>query len=92
MYMHTLHDALFIGYNQSLENAHSIALSQRTSNMPLIQDETFNDNDIINNLIDFEDGQEEPDCLRANKIYTGIWLSNKSEKHFLKIDTSSERS
>ncbi|GFX10356.1 hypothetical protein TNCV_1867511 [Trichonephila clavipes] len=31
--------------------------------MHLIEDETFNDSDIINNLIDYEDGQEKPDSL-----------------------------
>ncbi|GFT15826.1 hypothetical protein TNCV_3314341 [Trichonephila clavipes] len=35
----------------------------------LIEDEAFNDSDIINNLIDYEDGQEVPDSLRADKIY-----------------------
>ncbi|GFU34790.1 hypothetical protein TNCV_2319861 [Trichonephila clavipes] len=38
------------------------------------------------------DGHEEPDSLRADRIYAGIQLSNKAEKHFLKIDTNSERS
>ncbi|GFV35009.1 uncharacterized protein TNCV_3025991 [Trichonephila clavipes] len=47
--------------------------------------------DIINNLIDFEDEQEELDSLKADKIYAGIQLSNKLEKHFLKMDTNSER-
>ncbi|GFU00688.1 uncharacterized protein TNCV_4818521 [Trichonephila clavipes] len=60
--------------------------------MHLIEDETFNDSGIINNLIDYENGHEEPDSLRADTIYAGIQLSEKSEKHFLKIDTNSERS
>ncbi|PRD24314.1 UNVERIFIED_CONTAM: hypothetical protein NCL1_44149 [Trichonephila clavipes] len=35
----------------------------------LIEDETFNNSDIImKNLIDYEDGQEEPDSLRADTI------------------------
>lgn len=58
----------------------------------MIEDETVNDSDIINNLIDYEDGQEEPDSITADKIYAGIQLSNKLEKHFLKIDTNAERS
>ncbi|GFX58382.1 hypothetical protein TNCV_306721 [Trichonephila clavipes] len=45
-------------YNQSPDNAHSVALSQRSSSPRLIEDETFNDSDIINNLINNEDGQE----------------------------------
>ncbi|GFW35354.1 forkhead box protein L2 [Trichonephila clavipes] len=37
--------------------------------MPLIEDESFNNSDNTNNLIDYEDGQERLDTLRANKIY-----------------------
>ncbi|GFV76929.1 uncharacterized protein TNCV_689991 [Trichonephila clavipes] len=33
----------------------------------LIEEETLNDSDIINDLIDYEDGQEEPDSLRGDK-------------------------
>ncbi|GFS91546.1 beta-scruin [Trichonephila clavipes] len=75
--------ALFIGYTHSLNNARSIAFSQRSSSTRLIEDEIFNDSDIINNLIDYEDGHEELDSLRAATIYAGIQLTNKSEKHFL---------
>ncbi|GFX10349.1 uncharacterized protein TNCV_1867441 [Trichonephila clavipes] len=67
MYMHTLQDALLIGYKQSLDNARSIASSQCTSSAHLIEDETFKDRDIINNLIDYKDGQEESDSLRVDK-------------------------
>ncbi|GFW32330.1 hypothetical protein TNCV_674891 [Trichonephila clavipes] len=42
-----------------------IAFSQRSSSPRLIQDETFYDSDIINNLIDWEDGHEESDSLRV---------------------------
>ncbi|GFW52184.1 uncharacterized protein TNCV_2426311 [Trichonephila clavipes] len=91
MYIRTLQDARLIGYKQSLDNTRSIAFSQHTSSTHLIDDETFNDSDIINTLIDYEDGQEEPDSLRVDKIYPGMQLSNKLETHFLKIDTSSER-
>ncbi|GFX87289.1 uncharacterized protein TNCV_3820191 [Trichonephila clavipes] len=42
-------------------------------------------------LIDYEDGQEELDSLRSDKIYAGIQISKKSEKHFPEIDTNSER-
>ncbi|GFV38627.1 uncharacterized protein TNCV_1803731 [Trichonephila clavipes] len=57
-----------------------------------MEDETFNDSDINNNLIDYEDEQEEPDSQRVHKIYFGIQIFNKSQKQFLKIDTNSERS
>ncbi|GFW17247.1 uncharacterized protein TNCV_1957181 [Trichonephila clavipes] len=62
----TLQDALIICYKQSPDNAHSVAFSQRFSPR-LIEDETFNNSDIINNLIYYEDGQEELDSLRADK-------------------------
>ncbi|PRD27952.1 UNVERIFIED_CONTAM: hypothetical protein NCL1_33895 [Trichonephila clavipes] len=78
-------DALCIGYKQSLDNTCSIPFFERSSSTHLNEDETFNDNNIINNLIDNKDGQEEPDSSRADKIYAGIQLSNKLEKHFLKI-------
>ncbi|GFX61534.1 uncharacterized protein TNCV_2745091 [Trichonephila clavipes] len=65
--MKTLQDALFIFYKQSYDNAHSVAFSQRPSSQCLIEDETFNDSDIMNNLIDYEDGQEVPDSLRVDK-------------------------
>ncbi|GFU34767.1 hypothetical protein TNCV_2319731 [Trichonephila clavipes] len=71
---------MFICYEQSLDNARSIAYSQRTGSTHLIEDETFNDSDIINNSRDYIDEQEEPDSSRVDKIYTGILLSNKSEK------------
>ncbi|GFT12696.1 uncharacterized protein TNCV_5094611 [Trichonephila clavipes] len=90
MYIYTLQDALLIGYKHSLDNARSIAFSQRASSTHLIEDEIFIDNDIINNLVDFE--HEELDSLRADAIFAGIQLSNNSEKHFLKIDTNSEKS
>ncbi|GFW06175.1 uncharacterized protein TNCV_36511 [Trichonephila clavipes] len=91
MYKHTLQDALFICYEQSLDDAHPVASSQHTNSPCLIEDLTLNDSDIINNLIDYVEGQEEPNSLRADKIYSRIKLSNKLEKRFLKIDTNSER-
>ncbi|GFU49622.1 hypothetical protein TNCV_4143901 [Trichonephila clavipes] len=57
------------GCEKSLDNARSIVFSQRPSSTRLIEDETFNDNDIINNLTDFEDVQAEPDFLRSDKKY-----------------------
>ncbi|GFW93975.1 hypothetical protein TNCV_4812931 [Trichonephila clavipes] len=72
MYLHTPKDALFVGYKQSIDNARTIAFSQSTSSTHLIGEETFNDNDIINNLIDYEDGNEEMDSLRADTICAGI--------------------
>ncbi|GFT84998.1 hypothetical protein TNCV_2507921 [Trichonephila clavipes] len=56
--MQTLQDALFICYKQSPDNAHLVAFSQHSSSSRLIEDETFNDSGIMNNLIDYEDGQE----------------------------------
>ncbi|GFV28755.1 uncharacterized protein TNCV_3987051 [Trichonephila clavipes] len=91
MYIHALQNAIFICNKQSPDNARSAAFPQRASSPRLIEDETFNDRDIFNNLIDYEEGQE-LDSSTADKIYTGIQLSNKLEKHFLKIDTHSERS
>ncbi|GFX20927.1 uncharacterized protein TNCV_79821 [Trichonephila clavipes] len=44
-----------------------VAFSQRSSSPRLIEEENFNDSDIVNNLIDYEDGQEEPDSLRVDK-------------------------
>ncbi|GFX62289.1 pro-Pol polyprotein [Trichonephila clavipes] len=64
-------DALFICYEQSPDNAGSVALSQRANNPRLFEDETFDDSDIINNLVDYENGQEELDPLRANKNMQG---------------------
>ncbi|GFV38587.1 hypothetical protein TNCV_132261 [Trichonephila clavipes] len=51
----TLQDALFICYKQSPHNASSIAFSQRASSRRMNEDETVNDSDIINNLINYED-------------------------------------
>ncbi|GFT57193.1 hypothetical protein TNCV_1692031 [Trichonephila clavipes] len=58
MYIYTPQDALFIGYKQSLDRARSIAFSQLASSTRLSEDEAFYVSDIINNLIDYEDGQE----------------------------------
>ncbi|GFX98506.1 hypothetical protein TNCV_4002751 [Trichonephila clavipes] len=78
MYAHTLQDAQLIGYKKSPDSgARFIAFSQSTSSRHLLEDETFNDSYIINNLIDYEDGYEEPDFLTANTTYAGIQLSNK---------------
>ncbi|GFY35487.1 uncharacterized protein LOC103524116 [Trichonephila clavipes] len=63
----TLQDSLLIWFKQSPDNAHSVAFSQRSSSPRLNEDDTFNDSDIINNLIDYEDGPEEPDSLRVDK-------------------------
>ncbi|GFT19584.1 hypothetical protein TNCV_2534621 [Trichonephila clavipes] len=48
----------------SPDNAHPFAFPQRSSSPYFIGDETFNDSDIINNLINYEDGRK-PDSLRA---------------------------
>ncbi|GFW17532.1 uncharacterized protein TNCV_2650901 [Trichonephila clavipes] len=92
MFIYKLQDTLFICYKQSLDSANSIAFSQRTSGTHLIEDETFNDSDIINCLIDYEDGQEVPDSLRSDKMHAKIQLSIKLEKHFLKLDITSQKS
>ncbi|GFY02773.1 uncharacterized protein TNCV_3506531 [Trichonephila clavipes] len=86
------HDAVFICYRQNPNNARSVALAQRAISPRLIEDETFNDRDIINNSIDYKDEREEPDSLRADKIYARIQFCNKLEKHFLKVDINFERS
>ncbi|GFX34473.1 uncharacterized protein TNCV_3657111 [Trichonephila clavipes] len=78
-----------IGYKHSLDNTRCIVFQQR--NRCLTEDETFNDSDIMNNLIDYEDEHEVPDSLRADATYAVIQFSNKTEKHFLKIDTNSEK-
>ncbi|GFU51112.1 hypothetical protein TNCV_2549191 [Trichonephila clavipes] len=57
MYIYTLQDALFICSKQSPYKAGSVAFSQSANSPRLIEDETFNDSDIINNLIDYEDGR-----------------------------------
>ncbi|GFV63031.1 hypothetical protein TNCV_4590781 [Trichonephila clavipes] len=48
----------------------------------LIEDETFNDSDIINNLLDYEDGQEEPDSLRVDKSMQGSSFFKQIGKAF----------
>ncbi|GFX13065.1 uncharacterized protein TNCV_2357211 [Trichonephila clavipes] len=73
-------------------NVSPIAFSQLANSTSLTKDETVDNGDILNNLIDYKDGQKEPDYMRADEIHTGIQLFNKLEKHFLKIDTNSERS
>ncbi|GFV71809.1 uncharacterized protein TNCV_4868931 [Trichonephila clavipes] len=73
------------GYKHSLDNAHSIAFSQCNSNKHLIEDETFNDSDIISNLTDYENGHEEPDSLRADTIYAlGFSFPTNRKSIFLK--------
>ncbi|GFU99641.1 uncharacterized protein TNCV_4083621 [Trichonephila clavipes] len=90
-YSRILQDVLFICYKQSPDNAHSVASYQRSGSLRLIEDETFNDSDIINNLIGYEDGQEAR-FFESGKKYAGMQLSNKLKKHSLKIDTNKERS
>ncbi|GFW33566.1 hypothetical protein TNCV_2210981 [Trichonephila clavipes] len=55
-----------------LDNARSIAFSQCKGSTHLIEDATFNDSGIINYLIDYEDGHEEQDSLRADTMYAGV--------------------
>ncbi|PRD21518.1 UNVERIFIED_CONTAM: hypothetical protein NCL1_51513 [Trichonephila clavipes] len=53
--MKKIQDALFICYKQSPDNAHLAAFTLRSSSPRLIEDETFNDSDIMNNFIVYED-------------------------------------
>ncbi|PRD34844.1 UNVERIFIED_CONTAM: hypothetical protein NCL1_13393 [Trichonephila clavipes] len=71
VHAYTSRHSVLIGYEQSLDNARSIAFSQRTGSTHLIEDEAFNGSDVINNLTDYEDGHEEPDSLRAVKYMQG---------------------
>ncbi|GFS94468.1 hypothetical protein TNCV_2014841 [Trichonephila clavipes] len=59
------------GLGKFPDNGLSVAFSQRSSSPRLIADETFNDSDIINNLINYEDEQEEPDSLRVDRNMQG---------------------
>ncbi|GFT30724.1 hypothetical protein TNCV_759191 [Trichonephila clavipes] len=59
--------------------------------LSVIEEEALNHCGIMNHLIDYVDGQEEPNSLREDKIYAGIQLFNKLGKNLLKIDTNSER-
>ncbi|GFX68073.1 uncharacterized protein TNCV_921741 [Trichonephila clavipes] len=81
--MLTLQKALFICYKQSPDNAHSVAFSPRSSSPRLIEDESFNNSDIISNLIDYEDGQE-PDSLRADKNMQESSFNTNWKSLFLK--------
>ncbi|GFU28655.1 hypothetical protein TNCV_468501 [Trichonephila clavipes] len=65
-----------VACRQSPDNTRSVDFSQRANSLRLIEDETFNDSDIINNLLGYEDGQEEPDFLRAVKIYAGEYCED----------------
>ncbi|GFT22503.1 uncharacterized protein TNCV_3274631 [Trichonephila clavipes] len=51
------------------DNARLIAFARRVISTRFIEDETVNDSDIINNRIYYENGQEEPDSMTADKIY-----------------------
>ncbi|GFX00841.1 hypothetical protein TNCV_4578081 [Trichonephila clavipes] len=74
---------MLISDKQSPDNAHSVAFSQRSSSPHLIEDETFNHSEIINDLINCEDGQEAR-FLESGYKYAGILLSNKLENNFFK--------
>ncbi|GFW31105.1 uncharacterized protein TNCV_2576871 [Trichonephila clavipes] len=74
----------------SPDYARSVAFSQRANSLRLIK--MFNDCGIINNLIDYVDGQEEPDSLTADIIYAVYSFPTNWESLFIKIDTNSERS
>ncbi|KAI4482021.1 hypothetical protein M0804_009040 [Polistes exclamans] len=57
----------------------------------MIEDQAVDDSDIINSLIDYENGREELESITADKIYEGIQISKKLETYFFKIDTNAER-
>ncbi|GFW27121.1 hypothetical protein TNCV_93471 [Trichonephila clavipes] len=61
------------------DNPRSVAFSQRANIPRLIEHKTFNDSDVINNLIDYKDGQEEPN----SSIVVGYTLSQTQafERH-----------
>ncbi|GFY30160.1 thromboxane-A synthase [Trichonephila clavipes] len=80
----TLQDALFICYKQSPDNTHSVSFSQRSISTRLIDDETFNDSNIINNLIDYEDRQEELDSLKVDENIKGSSFPTHWKSIFLK--------
>ncbi|GFS49696.1 transposable element Tcb1 transposase [Trichonephila clavipes] len=69
---------------QLARNTPPVVTSDQLSNPRLIEDETFNDSDITNNLVDYEDGQEEPDSLRADKNMQGSSLPTNWKNIFLK--------
>ncbi|GFU84274.1 hypothetical protein TNCV_4391351 [Trichonephila clavipes] len=54
-------DALLIGYEQYVDNAHPIAFVQRTSSTHWTEEEISDDRNSFNNFMDYEDGQEESD-------------------------------
>ncbi|GFT06129.1 hypothetical protein TNCV_1595451 [Trichonephila clavipes] len=61
-----------------------VAFSQRSSSPSLIEDEAFKDRGIINNLIDYEDGQVELDSSRADKNMQRSSFPTKWKSIFLK--------
>ncbi|GFV54576.1 uncharacterized protein TNCV_955571 [Trichonephila clavipes] len=69
---------------QSPDNAHSVDFSQRSSSPCLIEDETFNDSVIMNNLMHYEAGQEEPDFLRVDKSMQGSSIPTNWKSIFFK--------
>ncbi|GFV69755.1 uncharacterized protein TNCV_1349081 [Trichonephila clavipes] len=84
MYVTPLKDNIFNCYKQSPDNARSVAFSQRSSSRRLIEAQTFNDSDIMNNLIDYENGQEEPDSLRVDKNMQGSDFPTNWKSLFIK--------
>ncbi|GFX10433.1 hypothetical protein TNCV_1868281 [Trichonephila clavipes] len=65
-----------------------VAFSQCSSSPRLIQDETFNDSDIINKLIDYEDGQRELNSVRVDKNMQKDPAFQQIERAFYRIDTN----
>ncbi|GFX15500.1 hypothetical protein TNCV_3304291 [Trichonephila clavipes] len=61
-----------------------VAFSQRSSSPRWIEDETFNDSDIMNNLVNYGDGQKEPESLRVDKNMQGSSFPPNWKSLFLK--------
>ncbi|GFU96103.1 hypothetical protein TNCV_611591 [Trichonephila clavipes] len=72
--MYTSQDALCNGYRQSRQCTFNCFISKR-----LIEDETFNDIDNINNLTDYEDGQKN---LRVDKFIQDAAFQQIEKKAF----------
>ncbi|GFV79687.1 hypothetical protein TNCV_1725121 [Trichonephila clavipes] len=75
IYLYAPQEDFFICHKKSPDNARSVAFSQLANSPSLIEDETFNDSD-INNLMDYEDRQEDSDSLRADiQVLRANWKS-----------------
>ncbi|GFX08613.1 hypothetical protein TNCV_4171121 [Trichonephila clavipes] len=69
----------------------------RASSTHLTEDVTFISSDIIDNLVDYEDGEEELDSLKVDKIHsvakkmfreTPVWMPRRKRASIMRIDVS----